>query len=182
MRIILKANIDKLGRKGDIVDVAPGYGRNYLIPKNLALEVTASNMKMIEMEQKALRKKFEQEKLSYQELIEKINQTRLTFSRKAGEKDVIFGSVSIADIKEALSQLGIEVDKKKILLDEPIKRLGNYAVPIKVFHDERAEVKIEVIQEEKEEKKEAVEEKKQEVVKKTMEEDKTKEKSREKSE
>jgi len=134
------------------------------------------------MEQKALRKKFEQEKLSYQELIEKIDQTRLTFSRKAGEKDVIFGSVSTADIKEALSQLGIEVDKKKILLDEPIKRLGNYAVPIKVFHDERAEVKIEVIQEGKEERKEAVEEKKQEVVKKTTEEDKTKEKSREKSE
>jgi len=76
MRVILKANIEKLGRKGDIVDVAPGYGRNYLIPKNLALEVTASNMKMIEMEQKALRKKFEQEKLSYQELIEKIRWNR----------------------------------------------------------------------------------------------------------
>ena len=189
MRIILKANIDKLGRKGDIVDVAPGYGRNYLIPKNLALKVTASNMKMIEMEQKALRKKFEQEKLSYQELIEKINQTRLTFVRKSGEKDVIFGSVSTADIKEALSQLGIEVDKKKILLDEPIKRLGNYTVPIKVFHDERAEVKIEVIkegetpsEEEKGEKKEAIEEKKQEGVKKVAEEAETKGKSRGKSE
>ncbi len=150
MRIILKENIDNLGRKGDIVDVASGYGRNFLIPKKLALEVTPSNMKMIEMEQLALRKKFEQEKSTYQDLIDKLNETRLTFIRKTAEKDVIFGSVSSADIRDALSEQGMDVDKKKVLLTEPIKRLGNYAIPIKVFHDERAEVKIEVVTEEKE--------------------------------
>ncbi len=150
MRVILKENIDSLGRRGDIVDVAPGYGRNFLIPKKLALEVTPSNMKMIEMEQLALRKKFEQEKATYQDLIDKLNETRLTFTRKTAEKDVIFGSVSSADIRDALSEQGMDVDRKKVLLAEPIKRLGNYTVPIKVFHDERAEVKIEVVTEEKE--------------------------------
>jgi len=189
MRVILRENIEKLGRKGDIVEVAPGYGRNYLIPKKLALEVTASNLKMIEMEQRALRKKFEQEKLSYQELIDKINQTRLTFFRKAAEKDVIFGSVSNTDIRDGLSQLGIEVDKKKILLNEPIKRLGNYAVPIKVYHDEQAEVKIEVIkegespaEEEKEVGKKVVPEKKKELVEKEALEEENKSRDKEKAE
>lgn len=144
MKIILKENIENLGKRGDIIDVAAGYGRNYLIPRKMAIEVTSSNMKLVEMEQKALRKKLEREFESYQSVIDQLNQASLSFERKAGEKDVIFGSVSTADIKEALDKLGMEVDKKKILLDEPIKRLGNYTVPIKVFHDERAEIKIEV--------------------------------------
>lgn len=170
MKVILKENIDNLGRKGDIVDIAPGYGRNFLIPKKLALEVIPSNMKMIEMEQLALRKKFDQEKSTYQDFIDRLKETRLTFIRKTAEKDVIFGSVSSADIREALSEQGLDVDKKKVLLDEPIKRLGNYTVPIKVFHDERAEVKIEVVTEEaivKEEKeipKEEIKEMTEEVV------------------
>jgi large subunit ribosomal protein L9 len=147
MKVILKENVENLGRKGDLVDVADGYGRNYLVPRKLAIVVTSSNMKMIEMEQKALKKKFEKEAASYQGVIQMINETALTFERKAGEKDVIFGSVSSADIKEALDELGIEVDKKKILLDEPIKRLGNYAVPLKVFHDDRVELKVEVVKE-----------------------------------
>lgn len=169
MRVILKENIGNLGKKGDIVEVAPGYGRNYLLPKKFAIEVTSSNMRMIEMEQQALKRRFEQEKASYQGLIEKINETRLTLFRKTGEKDIIFGSVSSADIKDALEKVGIEIDKKKIILEEPIKRLGNYVIPIKVFHDERAEVKIEVArekeassQEAKEGEKEASEERPQE--------------------
>ena len=148
MKVILRENIENLGKKGDIVDVAAGYGRNYLIPSRMALQVTPSNMKMIEMEQQALRKRYAQERISHQTLIDRLNQTRLTFIRKAAEKDVIFGSVSSADIKEALAEREMEVDKKKIMLEEPIKRLGNYTVPIKVFHEERAEVKIEVISEE----------------------------------
>lgn len=152
MRIILKENVDKLGKKGDIVDVARGFGRNYLIPKKLALEVTPSNMKMIELEQQFLKKKLEKEELTYQELIQKLNQTTLSFTRKAGEKDVIFGSVSSSDIKEALDALGFEIEKKKISLDEPIKRLGNYTVPIRAFHEEQAEIKVNVISEEKAEK------------------------------
>jgi len=147
MKVILKENIDNLGRRGEIVDVARGYGRNYLIPRKLALEVTPSNMKMVEMEQQAQKKKFEKEKQSFQGVIEKMNQTTLTFARKAGEKDSIFGSVSAADIQDSLAGLGFEVEKKRILLDEPIKKLGNYSVPIKVFHDERAEIKVEVVKE-----------------------------------
>jgi len=162
MKIILKENIENLGKRGDIIDVAPGYGRNYLIPRKLALQVTPSNLKMVKMKQKALRKKLEQEVQSFQSVIDQLNQTFLSFRRKAGDKDVIFGSVSTTDIKEALEKLGMEVEKKRILLAEPIKRLGNYTVPIKVFHDERAEIKIEVKKEgaEYEEKKPAVSEEK----------------------
>ena len=150
MKIILKQDMENLGRRGDIVDVAQGYGRNYLIPKKLALEVTSSNIKMIEIERKALRKKVEKERMSYQDLIQKLTQTTLSFRRKSGEKDVIFGSVSSSDIKDALLEVGFEIDKKKILLEEPIKRLGNYTVSVKVFHDDMAEVKVEVIKEEEE--------------------------------
>lgn len=150
MKVILKDNIENLGRKGDIVEIAPGYGRNYLIPKKLALEVSLSNMKMIEMEQQALKKRLEKEVSSYQELIQQLNQTTLSFVRKAGEKDIIFGSVSSSDVKEALDKVGFEIDKKKILLIEPIKRLGNFTVAIKVYHEQQAEVKIEVIKEEEE--------------------------------
>jgi large subunit ribosomal protein L9 len=161
MKVILKENIENLGKRGDIIDVAAGYGRNYLLPRKIAIEVTPSNIKMVEMEQKALRKKLEKEVISYQSVIDRLSQTSLSFERKAGDKDVIFGSVSTADIKEALDRLGIEVDKKKILLADPIKRLGNFTVPIKVFHDERAEIKIEVKKEgaEEETKKEVEEEK-----------------------
>jgi large subunit ribosomal protein L9 len=145
MRVILKKDVENLGSKGDIVDVAAGFGRNYLIPKKLALKVTSSNMKMIEIERQALKKRVEKERQSFEGLIQKLNQVVLSFERKAGEKDMIFGSVSSSDIKDALQELGFEIDKKKILLEEPLKRLGNYSVPIKIFQEDRAEVKVEVI-------------------------------------
>ena len=145
MKVILKQDVENLGSKGDIVDVAPGFGRNYLIPKKIALEVTSSNMKMIEIERRALKKRLEKERQSFEGLIQKLNQVALTFKRKSGEKDMIFGSVSSSDIKDALHELGFEIDKKKILLEEPIKRLGNYSVPIKIFHEDRAEIKVEVL-------------------------------------
>jgi large subunit ribosomal protein L9 len=151
MKVILKQDVENLGHKGDLVNVSAGYGRNYLLPKKLAIEVTASNLKMVEVERKELKKSLEKERQSSLMLIERLNQVTLTFSRKAGEKDVIFGSVSAADIKEALDKLGFNVDKKKIILDEPIKRLGNYSVIIKVFHEDKAEVKVSVIKEEEKE-------------------------------
>jgi len=157
MRVILKQDVENLGSKGDIVDVAPGFGRNYLIPKKLALEVTSSNMKMIEIERQALKKRLEKERQSFEGLIQNLNQVALSFKRKAGEKDMIFGSVSSSDIKDALHELGFEIDKKKILIEEPIKRLGNYSVPIKIFQEDKAEIKVEVIKPEgeiEEEKKE----------------------------
>lgn len=147
MKIILKENIENLGSKGDIVNVAAGYGRNYLLPKKLALKVTSSNMKMIEMEQAALKKNLEKARISYKGAIQKLNEVSLSFVRKAGEKDTIFGSVSVADIKEELDKLGFEIEKKKILLKEPIKRIGDFTVPIKVFLDDIAEIKIQVIPE-----------------------------------
>jgi len=148
MKVILKQDVENVGRKGDVVHVSRGYGRNYLVPKKLALEVTGSNLKMIAIEQQGLKKKIEQERLSYRELIEKLNQVTLSFTRKAGEKDHIFGSVSASDIKEELDKLGFDIDKKKLVLDEPLKRLGNYAVPIKVYHDDKAEIKVAVVKEE----------------------------------
>jgi large subunit ribosomal protein L9 len=148
MKVILKNDVEKLGRKGDIVNVAAGFGRNYLVPRKLAIEVTASNLKMVEIERQALKKKVEQERQSFQGTIQKLNQVTLTFPRRAGEKDVIFGSVSAGDVKEALDKLGFEVDKKRIQLDEPIKRLGNFTVPVKVYHEDKAEVKIVVVKEE----------------------------------
>ncbi|UCC39377.1 MAG: 50S ribosomal protein L9 [Candidatus Aminicenantes bacterium] len=159
MKIMLKQDLEGLGKRGDIIEVAPGYGRNYLIPKKMALEVTSSNMRMIEIEKQALMKDLEKERLTFQGLTQSLNQTTLTFKRKAGEKDVIFGSVSSTDIKDALADAGLEVDKKKILLDEPIKRLGNFTVPIKVFHEDRAEIKIEIMKEGEEEAKEEKEKK-----------------------
>ena len=151
MKVILKQDVENVGRKGDIINVSAGYGRNFLLPRQLALEVTPSNMKMVEIERQALKKKVEQERLSYQGLIQKLNAVRLTFVRKAGEKDMIFGSVSASDIKASLDGLGFDIDKKKIVLDEPIKRLGNYIIPVKVYHDDKADVKIEVVKDEKEE-------------------------------
>jgi len=150
MKVILKQDVEKLGRRGDVVNVAPGFGRNYLLPRKMAIAVTPTNIKMIEIERQALKKKVEIERKSFQSLTQKLNQVSLTFTRRAGEKDVIFGSVSSGDVKEALDGLGYDIDKKKILLDEPIKRLGNFSVPIKISHDDRAEIKVVVAREEAE--------------------------------
>jgi len=155
MKVILKHDVENVGRKGDIVNVSAGYGRNYLIPRKLALEVTPSNLKMIEIERQALKKKAESERQSFQDLIRRLNEVTLTFSRKAGEKDMIFGSVSAGDIKDALERLGFDIEKKKIVLDEPIRRLGNYTIPVKVFHEDKATLRVEVRREEEPEGEEA---------------------------
>jgi large subunit ribosomal protein L9 len=148
MKVILKQDVENVGRKGDILNVAAGYGRNFLLPRKLALEVTPSNMKMIDLERKSLKKKVEQERLSYRDVIERLSQVSLSYARKAGEKDHIFGSVSAGDIKDALDKLGFEIDKKRIVLDEPLKRLGNYSVAVKVYHDDKAEIKVAIVKEE----------------------------------
>jgi large subunit ribosomal protein L9 len=148
MKVILKQDVENVGRKGDLVNVAPGYGRNYLLPRKLALVVTASNMKMIEIERAALKKKAEEERLAFQGTIQKLNDVTLSFKRKSGEKDHIFGSVTATDIKDALDAKGFAIDKKRIVLPEPLKRLGNYTVAIKVYHDDKAEIKVAVVAEE----------------------------------
>ncbi|MBP6909069.1 MAG: 50S ribosomal protein L9 [Candidatus Saccharicenans sp.] len=148
MKVILLESVEKVGKKGDVLNVAPGFARNYLIPRQLAMEVTPSNIKMVEMRQKALKKKEEKERLTYQEMINKLNEVQLQISRRSSEKDIIFGSVSAGDIQVELAKLGFDVDKKKIMLDEPIKRLGTFTVPVKIYHDERAEIKVTVSKEE----------------------------------
>jgi len=181
MKLLLRENIENLGKKGDIVDVAPGYGRNYLIPKKMAVRVTPSNMKMIGIEQKALKKGLEKEMESYNEITERLNNTNLVFQRKTSEKETIYGSVSANDIKESLDKLGFNIEKKRILLEEPIKKIGTFTVPIKVFHEQQAEVKVEVNKEEEGEegKKEEKEEKKEEPSTKKKSEAEQKEKPKE---
>jgi large subunit ribosomal protein L9 len=147
MKVILKQDVENVGRKGDILTVAAGFGRNFLIPRKFALEVTTSNLKFVDLERKSLKKKVEAERLSYRDLIQRLNQVTLSFARKAGEKDHIFGSVSASDVKDALDKLGFEIDKKKIVLDEPLKRLGNYTIAVKIFHDDKAEIKVAVVKE-----------------------------------
>ncbi len=95
-----------------------------------------------------MKKKVEKERLSYQDVIQRLNQAVLIFKRKAGEKDMIFGAVSAADIKEELDRQGFEIEKKKIILDEPLRRLGNYTITVKVYHDDKASLKVEVRKEE----------------------------------
>jgi large subunit ribosomal protein L9 len=147
MKIILLENVEKVGHQGDILEVAPGFARNYLIPRKMAMEVTPVNLKTVEMQQKALKKKLEKERLTFQELIKQLDEITLTFVRKSGEKDVIFGSVSASDIQEELAGRGFDLDRKRIILNEPIKRLGTFTVPIKVYHEDRAEVKVIVTRE-----------------------------------
>ncbi len=137
MKVILKEDVEKLGRRGDVVNVAPGFGRNYLIPRKMALAVTPTNVKTIEIERAALKKKLEAERKSFQSLAEKLNQVTLTFTRRAGDKDVIFGSVSAADVKEALDGLGYDIDKKKILLFLGIQ-LTKMSPSRLAFHDQVA--------------------------------------------
>ncbi len=148
MKVILKQDVENVGRKGELVNVAAGFGRNFLLPRKLALEVTASNLKMIEIEQAALKKKVEQERQSFQSTIQKLNEVSLSFSRKTGEKDHIFGSVTAADIKDALAAQGYDIDKKRIVLPEPLKRLGSYTVAVKVYHDDKAEIRVAIVAEE----------------------------------
>ncbi|HDJ23480.1 MAG TPA: 50S ribosomal protein L9 [Candidatus Aminicenantes bacterium] len=148
MKVMLRENIDSLGKRGEVVEVAPGYARNYLLPRGLAVAVTSTNLKMIEMQQRKLRKQLEKEMSSFKELAQKLSQVSLTFYRKASDKDHLFGSVSVNDLKEALEEQGFVVDKKKILLSEPIKSLGSFKVPIKVFQEEKAEIEVQVLPEE----------------------------------
>lgn len=163
MKVILRENIENLGKKGDIVNVAKGYARNYLVPRKMALAVTSTNIKQIQIQQKALRKKLEKDLMSFREQKEKLEKITLSFVRKTSEKDSLFGSVSVADIREELEKQGFTVDKKKIMLKEPIKSLGTYSVPVKIFQDEQAEITVKVIAEgeEQEEPESSGEEKKE---------------------
>jgi large subunit ribosomal protein L9 len=144
MEVILKEDVAKLGHRGDVIKVAEGYGRNYLLPRKLAIEATAGNKAVIEqMKQSAVRRSAI-EKADSEALSKQLETVTLTFARKAGEKDHLFGSVTSSDIAEALEQKGFNIDRRKIQLHEPLKNIGEFDVPIRLHRDVISRIKVAV--------------------------------------
>ena len=148
MKVILKEDIPKLGSMGDTVEVAPGYGRNYLIPQGKAVLASRTNIKALEHERSLIQRKAELVRKDAEGLAEKISGVRLTLTRKVADEDKLYGSVSVSDVSQALEEAGVVVERKMIKLIEPIKTLGEYQVPIKVHADVTAEITVQVIKEE----------------------------------
>jgi len=134
-KILLREDVDDLGARGEIVRVRAGYARNYLLPRRLAVEATASNVKQIEQERAALLKKEASEKASAEARAEQMRSVVLNFERKAGEQGALYGSVTSMDIAEALQERGYEVDRHRIHLREPLKRLGDFTVPLRLHRE-----------------------------------------------
>src|SRR5882757_3889892 len=148
MQIILQEDIEKLGHRGDVVTVKPGYARNFLLPRKLAVEASAGNLKAIEKIRASLAKKTATEMDAAQKQSAALNGVELRFTRKTGENDQLFGSVTSGDIAEALEAQGFKIDKRQIQLHDPLKALGEFPVKIKVFRDVAAEVKVFIAKEE----------------------------------
>jgi large subunit ribosomal protein L9 len=142
MEVILREDVDKLGRRGDVVKVAEGYGRNFLLPRGLALAVTDANKAMIEKEKRALLARLAKEKAEFQAVADRISSIRFVAPRKVGENDVLYGSVTSGDIAEFLKGKGIDLDKRKVQLEEPIKKLGDHEVHIKLHPEVTATLKV----------------------------------------
>lgn len=145
MRVILIENVPALGKAGDIVPVAPGYGRNFLIPKKLALEATSANLQLLERQKQVFLQKAGQEKTRAQELAAQIDSIPCLLSRPVGESDKLFGSVTTMDLQKFLSEKGLSIDRRKIHLDAPIKSLGSFSVPIRLHPEVTAQLKVEVV-------------------------------------
>jgi large subunit ribosomal protein L9 len=144
MQIILQEDVEKLGTRGQVVEVKEGYARNFLLPRKLALEASAGNMKRLEKMRAVFAKKEAVEKGDAQKLADLLAGVSLELTRKAGETDQLFGSVTSADLSEALAAQGFTVDKRKIALAEPIKVIGEYEVPLKLHREVSATVKLTV--------------------------------------
>ncbi len=148
MQIILQEDVEKLGTRGQLVDVAEGYARNFLLPRKLGLEATPGNMKRLEKMRAVFAKKEATEKDSAQKLAELLAAVSLTLVRKAGENDQLFGSVTSSDISDALAAQGYTIEKRKIVLADPIKLVGEYEIPVKLHREVSASVKLAVKKEE----------------------------------
>ena len=144
MEVILKEDVTKLGHRGDIVKVAEGYGRNYLLPRKLAIEATPANRAVIEQMRAAALRRSAREKGEAEELAKQFEGVSLSFARKAGEKDHLFGSVTGGDIAEALEKKGFNVDRRKIQLSEPLKTVGEFTVVLKLHRDVATSIKVTV--------------------------------------
>jgi large subunit ribosomal protein L9 len=148
MQIILQEDIEKLGNRGQVVEVAEGYARNFLLPRKLALEASPGNMKRLEKMRAAFAKKAAVEIADAQKLSELLAGVSLEISRKSGDNDQLFGSVTSADISDSLAAKGYTIDKRKIQLTEPIKSIGNFDIPVKLHREVTATVKLAVKKEE----------------------------------
>ncbi|HTL44706.1 MAG TPA: 50S ribosomal protein L9 [Vicinamibacterales bacterium] len=147
MEVILREHVDNLGRRGDVVKVAEGYARNYLLPRKLALAVTDNNKRQIEREKKIADTREAEERSQAEAIAERIAQLDIEIARRVGENETLYGSVTSADIAHALQAKGFEVDKRKIQLSDPLKALGESTVPIKIHRDVTAQLRVKVVPE-----------------------------------
>lgn len=145
MRVILIENVSSLGKAGDIVQVAEGYGRNFLVPKKLALEATPANLRHLEQQREVFLSKATNEKQRATELAAKIEGLPCTLSRPAGENEKLFGSVTSMDLQRFLQEQGISLDRRKIFLPNPIKAIGSFTVPLKLHPEITAQLKVSVV-------------------------------------
>ena len=148
MEVILRDHVENLGRRGEIVKVADGYARNYLLPRKLALPATAANKKWVERERKLAEVRDSEERGAAEAVAARLNALALRITRKVGENDQLYGSVTNADIAEVLAQQGFEIDRRKILLPDPLKALGESTVPVKLHREVTAQVKVVVAKDE----------------------------------
>jgi len=146
MEVILKEDVSKLGHAGDVVKVADGYGRNYLLPRRLAIEATGANKAVIEQMKAASVRRSAKEKSKAEELVKQLDNVSLEFERRAGANDQLFGSVTSADIASALDKKGFNIDRRKVQMpmEEPLRTLGEFLVPVKLHRDVTAHIKVEV--------------------------------------
>ncbi len=148
MEVILREEVDKLGRRGDLVKVAAGYARNFLLPKKLAVTATESNKKIVEQEKQAHLRREAKEVSEAQDLGKLMGSVSVTIAQKAGENDQLFGSVTASDVAAALEKLGYSIDRRKVHLDEPIKQLGEHKVTVRLHRDVSIDVPVHVVREE----------------------------------
>jgi large subunit ribosomal protein L9 len=148
MEVILREDIEKLGNRGEVVKVAPGYARNFLIPKRLAVMATESNKKIVEQERQAHLRKEAKLKGEAEDLAKLMSGVTVTITQKAGENDQLFGSVTSKDVAEALAAKNYTIDRRKVQMEEPIKQLGEFKVPVKLHKEVTVEVTVVVAKEE----------------------------------
>jgi large subunit ribosomal protein L9 len=146
-RILLRQDVDDLGARGEIVRVRAGYARNYLLPRKLAVQATANNVKQIEQERAALLKKEANERATAEGQAGQINKLVLEFKRKSGEQGALYGSVTSMDIADALKERGYEIDRHRLHLREPIKRLGEFTVPLRLHREVSLDLQVKVVPE-----------------------------------
>jgi large subunit ribosomal protein L9 len=144
MEVILREDVSNLGHRGDVVKVADGYGRNYLLPRNLAMEATPANKAVIEQMRAAAVRRSAKEKAEAEQLVVQLNAVALIFERKVGEGDHLFGSVTSSDIAQGLASKGFNVDRRKVQLDEPLKSTGEFHIPVKLHREVTAHVSVTV--------------------------------------